>query len=296
MKKPALMAATDTAARKTGDKIGEILVATGRLSAENALRVTALAHQNRLPFGDAGVVLKLLSRADVDFALSKQFGYAWIQTQDAALSPHLVAAYQPFGRTGENLRAVRSQIMLRWFNTHPLHKMVAVVSPNAGDGRSFIASNLAVVFSQQGQRTLLIDGDLRSNAERGQGSLFRLATSTGLSTILAGRAGLEIAQAIPGLPGLTVLPAGAVPPNPQELLGRLGFTQLLSAASQEFDVVVMDTPGGADFADADIIASRAGAAVMVARKDRSKTAAIQSLAQRLQECDVTLLGSVLNGC
>lgn len=296
MNQAVSMATRRTAGRKAGDKIGEILVATGRLSAENALRVTALAQQNRLPFGDAGVELKLLSRADVDFALSRQFDYAWLPSPDPTLSPRLVAAYQPFGQTGENLRAVRSQIMLRWRTTQPLHKMLAVVSPDAGDGRSFIASNLAVVFAQQGQRTLLIDADLRSTAERGQSSLFRLASGLGLSTILAGRAGLEVARPIAGLPGLTLLPAGAIPPNPQELLGRLGFTQLLSAASQEFDVVVIDTPCGAKFADADIIASRTGAALMVARKDRSKSAAVLSLAQRMQQCDVLLLGSVLNGC
>jgi Mrp family chromosome partitioning ATPase len=70
--------------------------------------------------------------------------------------------------------------------------------------------------------------------------------------------------------------------------------QLLSAASHEFDVVLIDTPCGADYADADIIASRAGAALMVARKNQSGTPSIRLLAQRMQDCDVTLLGSVLN--
>ena len=205
-----------------------------------------------------------------------------------------MAAYQPFSRVGENLRAVRSQIMLRWFSANPLHKVLAVVSPGKGDGRSFIAANLAVVFSQQGERTLLIDADLRASANPGQAALFKLGSGLGLSSILAGRAGLEIAQAVPSLPGLSVLPAGAIPPNPQELLGRLAFMQMLNAASQEFDVVLIDTPCGAEYADADIIASRAGAALLVARKDLSSTPVIKQLAQRLQQCDVALLGSVLN--
>jgi receptor protein-tyrosine kinase len=172
--------------------------------------------------------------------------------------------------------------------------VLAVVSPGQGDGRSFIAGNLAVVFSQQGERTLLIDADLRAVGGKTQRGLFKLKSSLGLSSILAGRAGLEVAQAVPGLPGLVVLPAGAIPPNPQELLGRLAFIQLLSAASQEFDVVLIDTPGGTDYADAEIIASRAGAALMVARKDQSATPSTQLLAQRLQDCDVKILGSVLN--
>jgi receptor protein-tyrosine kinase len=274
--------------------IGEILVSSGRLSPENAARIAIQQRKKKEPFGDAAIALKLLTKDDVDYALAKQFDYAYLQERDKTLSNHLVAAYQPFSRVGENLRAVRSQIMLRWFSTNPLHKVLAVVSPGQGDGRSFIAANLAIVFSQQGERTLLIDADLRTPAGLGQHALFKIGSSLGLSSILAGRAGLEIARAIPGLPGLTVLPAGAVPPNPQELLGRLAFMRLLNAASQEFDVVLIDTPCGADYADADIIASRAGAALMVARKNKSDTANAKLLAQRLQECDVTLLGSILN--
>jgi receptor protein-tyrosine kinase len=70
--------------------------------------------------------------------------------------------------------------------------------------------------------------------------------------------------------------------------------QMLSAASQEFDVVLIDTPSGANFADADIVSSRAGAALMVARKDQSATPGIKQLVRRLQQCDVAVLGSVLN--
>jgi receptor protein-tyrosine kinase len=290
----ALMHSVPAAAEDGRGSIGEILVASGRLRAEDAALVVARQRQHKQPFGDAAIALKLATRADVDYALAQQFDYAYLQERDQTLSTQLVAAYQPFSRVGENLRAVRSQIMLRWFSSNPLHKVLAVVSPNKGDGRSFIAANLAVVFSQQGERTLLIDADLRAPAGQGQAALFKLGYGLGLSSILAGRAGLEIARPVPGLPGLSVLPAGAIPPNPQELLGRLAFMQMLSAASQEFDVVLIDTPSGANFADADIVSSRAGAALMVARKDQSATPGIKQLAQRLQQCDVAVLGSVLN--
>ncbi len=290
----ALMRSIPNHAADGHGSIGEILVASGRLSPENATLVLTQQRKQKLPFGDAAIALKLITREDVDYALSRQFDYAYLQERDQTLSPQLVAAYQPFSRVGENLRAVRSQIMLRWFSANPLHKVLAVVSPGKGDGRSFIAANLAVVFSQQGERTLLIDADLRASANPGQAALFKLGSGLGLSSILAGRAGLEIAQAVPSLPGLSVLPAGAIPPNPQELLGRLAFMQMLNAASQEFDVVLIDTPCGAEYADADIIASRAGAALLVARKDLSSTPVIKQLAQRLQQCDVALLGSVLN--
>jgi len=124
--------------------------------------------------------------------------------------------------------------------------------------------------------------------------LFKLGKSAGLSGILAGRAGLEAIQPVPGLPGLSVLPAGAVPPNPQELLGRTAFGELLQTASQQFDVVIIDTPAGGDYADAEIIASRAGAAVLVARKNKSLVPQATLLARRLQDSGVALVGSVLN--
>ncbi len=290
----ALMHSIPASADDGHGTIGEILIASGRLTREDASAVVEQQLAHKLPFGDAAIALNLITREDVDYALSRQFDYAYLQERDQTLSTQLVAAYQPFSPVGENLRAVRSQIMLRWFSANPLHKVLAIVSPGKGDGRSFIAANLAVVFSQQGERTLLIDADLRSPATKGQAGLFKLGSGLGLSSILAGRAGLEIVRAVHSLPGLSVLPAGAIPPNPQELLGRLAFMQMLNAASQEYDVVLIDTPSGGDYADADIIASRAGAALMVARKDKSPTPTIRHLAQRLQQCDVALLGSVLN--
>lgn len=286
--------------------IGDILVATGRLTAAEAARVVQTQAKDSTQFGDAALALKLLTKDDIDFALSQQFDYAYLSDHDTSLSPELVAAYQPFSRVGENLRAVRSQLMLRWFNTDPTRKTLAIVSPGAGEGRSFIAGNLAVVFAQQGQRTLLIDADLRTGAAQATGSgaeagtgrsqqaLFQLGKNAGLSGLLAGRAGLEAAQAVRGLPGLAVLPAGAVPPNPQELLGRPGFAALLHAASQQFDVILIDTPAGSDYADAEIIAARAGAAVMVARKNKSLVPQATQLARRLQDNGVALVGSVLN--
>ena len=274
--------------------MGDILVASGRLSSQDAARVVQHQRNHSLQFGDAAIALNVLTKTDIDFALSKQFDYAYLPEQDTSLSPELVAAYQPFSRVGENLRAVRSQLMLRWFNSDAIHKVLTIVSPGKGEGRSFIAANLAVVFAQQGQRTLLIDADLRAAPGKGQHALFRLGKSAGLSGVLADRAGMESVQTVPGLPGLAVLPAGAVPPNPQELLGRPHFGQLLLTIINQFDVILIDTPAGSDYADAEIIASRAGAALMVARKNKSLVPQAALLARRLQDSGVAMVGSVLN--
>ena len=271
--------------------IGDILVSSGRMSNADAERVFQRQQGDNSQFGDAALALKLLTREDIDFALSKQFDYSYLSTQDTSLSPELIAAYQPFSRVGENLRAVRSQLMLRWFNNDPAHKVIAMVSSGQNEGRSFIAANLAVVFAQQGQRTLLIDANLRKPRQH---ELFLLGKGAGLSGILADRAGIEAALQVQGLAGLSVLPAGAVPPNPQELLGRPAFGTLLQEAAEQFDVVIVDTPAGTDYADAEIISSRAGAAVVVTRKNKSLVPDTALLVRRLQNSGVVVVGSVLN--
>jgi receptor protein-tyrosine kinase len=107
--------------------IGDILVASGRLSAADAERILQRQQKDKSQFGDAALALKLLTKADIDYALSKQFDYSYLPEQDTSRSPELVAAYKPFSKVGENLRAVRSQLMLRWFNTDPSRKVVALV-------------------------------------------------------------------------------------------------------------------------------------------------------------------------
>ena len=246
--------------------IGAILIDAGRLSAEDAEKILRLQKTEALRFGDAALRLKLLTEDDIRFALSRQFDYPYLPMGDESLSQELVAAYKPFGPAVEQLRALRSQLMLRWFDGASERKALAVVSPARGDGRSFLAANLAIVFSQLGERTLLVDADLRRPRQH---QLFHIPSGAGLSDAIAGRVGPECVVRIPSLLGLSVLPAGAEPPNPQELLGRPAFIELLQGLSRNFDTIILDTPASSEFADAQTVAARAGAAVVVARKNRT---------------------------
>jgi receptor protein-tyrosine kinase len=274
--------------------IGDILLAAQRLQPQDLQRILDAQQKDQSSFGEAAVALNILTKADIDFALAQQYGYAYLQDNQNGFSPQLVAAHKPFSRVGENLRAVRSQLMLRWFNSDSQRKVLTVVSAGKGDGRTFTSANLAIVFAQQGQRTLLIDGDLRADAAHGQQALFKLGKNMGLSGILAGRATLDVAQPMDAMPGLSVLSAGAESPNPQELLGRLAFAQLLHAASARFDVILIDTPNGSAYSDGEIIAARGGAALVVTRRNKSLVAETRSLGARLQDAGVPLAGVVLN--
>ena len=274
-----------------GSSIGAILVDTGRLSAENADRILRLQVEQGKRFGDTAIELGLLTEDDVRFALSRQFNNLYLPAGDNSLSYQLVAAYKPFSPIVEKLRALRSQLMLRWFDTEARLNSLAIMSPGIGEGRSFIAANLAVVFSQLGKRTLLIDANLRAPRQH---ELFKLGNNAGLSSMLAGRIGIEAIARVPSLLGLSVLPAGAVPPNPQELLGRTGFPELLQSVVRDFDVVIIDTPAAHEYAEAQIIAARASAALIVARKDRTSVPQTIELARSLQQTGTTPVGSVLN--
>lgn len=275
-----------------GRSIGAILVDAGRLSAENAENILRLQKASGKRFGDAAIELGLLSEADIRLALASQFDYPCLAADDDSLSAELVAAYQPFSPVVEQLRALRSQLMLRCFDTTAQRQALAIVSPGPDEGRSFVAANLAVVFSQLGERTLLIDADLRAPRQH---ELFKLANNGGLSGLLSGRNNdAAVVIRVPSLVGLYILPAGTVPPNPQELLGRPAFADTLLALVKDFDIVIIDTPAASQYADAQTIAVRAGLALILARRNESSAPEISELADSLRQSGTTLVGSVLN--
>ncbi len=220
--------------------IGAILVDAGRLKIEDAERILHLQKEQGLRFGDAALKFGLITKADIDFALASQFDYPYLLRGESAVSEEVVAAYAPFTPQVEALRALRSQLMLRWFDTDLSRKALAIVSAERNEGRSFIAANLAVAFSQLGEHTLLIDADLRNPSQH---RFFGLDNRSGLSAVLSGRGGPDTIQRIPALRDLCVLTAGAQPPNPSELLARPLFAQLLQESAKEFDVILARHPG-----------------------------------------------------
>lgn len=269
--------------------IGRILVDAGKLKRADVDRVFDLHKKKGLRFGEAALKLRLVSKADVQYALAVQFGYPYLSPGEAVLGAELIAAHQPYSAQAEALRDLRSELLVRWFDAG--HKILAVVSPQPGDGRSYLAANLAVAFSQWGGNTLLIDADLRSPRQH---RIFNLANQAGLSSLLSGRGWLEAVETIPYFGNLSVLPAGTVPPNPLELLGRSEFKRLLSEVTRRYEFVLLDTPAGVRGADAQTIAARAGGAVMIAREDASRFAELRELAGHIDDYGAELVGTVLN--
>lgn len=278
--------------RSRDQPIGRILVEAGRLSATDAQRVAQVAAEFKMRFGDAAVEMELVKRSDVDFALGRQFSFPHLDINDPALSSDLIAAYRPDHPVVERLRELRSQIAVRAISEPRKHPMIGILSSDRGDGRSFVAANLAVVFAQMGQRTLLIDADMRNPSQH---RYFRCENRIGLSTLLSGRCGVECLHRVTPFPNIFVLTAGPTPPNPLELLERPVFTQLLASADTNFRVVIIDTPAGVLAADARLVGNRAGASLVVARSDHTRARNSERLVQALAADQTNVLGVVLNG-
>lgn len=273
-----------------GDRsIGRILLDAGKLKPGDAERALRLQKEKGMRFGEACIQLKLVSQADIDSALSRQFDYPYLRPGETGLGSELVAAYSPFSVQVEALRALRTQLLLRWFT--PERRVLAIVSPSPGDGRTYLAANLAVVFSQLGEKTLLIDADMRAPRQH---ELFKLSNQYGLSALLTGRVNGAAIERVGHFSNLSIIPAGATPPNPLELVSRPEFKQILSSEARNFDVVLIDTPAATMSSDAQAIAARAGGALVIAREGRSRLEALARLVASLQSTQTEVVGSVLN--
>jgi chain length determinant protein tyrosine kinase EpsG len=285
---PALNEAVTADYPAPESSIGVMLLDAGKLTPENAERVLRLQKELGIRFGEAAVRLGLISEEDIQQVLARQFAYPYLLKGESALSPKLVAAFEPFSDQVESLRAIRSQLMLRWFARG--RRALAIVGVDPTDGVSIFASNLAVVFSQLGEQTLLVDANLRSPRQQ---EVFALMPRQGLSDVLAGRADLDVIARVPSFVDLSVMPAGTVPPNPQELLSREGFRNLNAQLESRYDVVLYDVPPFSCGVDAMAVAGRAGGVLLVARKDHTRMAAVAHMAGQLTEAGAAVVGSVV---
>ncbi|MES2091910.1 MAG: polysaccharide biosynthesis tyrosine autokinase, partial [Pseudomonadota bacterium] len=265
--------------------LGDILRRTKGLSASQVTEALNYQNDNKVRFGDAVVALGLALPEDIVWALSQQFHYPYTPTAKLALNEELVVANDPFSEEVEAFRDLRSQLLMSVMAGQENRSALALVSPDVGDGKSFIAANLAVAFSQLPGRTLLIDADLRAARLH---HLFGVESGPGLTSILAGRAEANVIKPVSHLPNLYLLPAGVGAPNPVELLQQSAFSLLLCDLQSKFDYVLVDTPAASHGSDARIIAMHCGSALVIGRKNRSSVPHLQKLVKQLTKGSVKL--------
>jgi receptor protein-tyrosine kinase len=275
---------------RTDRCIGALLVEEGKLTPREVERVLERQRKEHTRFGEAAVRLGLITEDDVRFALAKQFDMPHFTPASEGPSRELVAAFAPFHPRTEEMRALRTQLLIRWYNPENGRKALVVSSPEPAEGRSYIAANLAIVFSQLGARTLLVDADLRKPRQH---QIFALPEGQGLSTILSGRSDHK-AFPVPGMTRLSVLPAGPLPPNPQELLSRPTFASFMKELNAIYDVIIIDTPPSRHYADVQSVTYRAGDALVVTRKNHTSVATTQKVIRELAATGARVVGTVVN--
>ena len=278
-------------APQAGRNIGAILMDEGKITSADAEQVLARQRELGWRFGEAAIELNLITDSDLRQALAKQYEFPYLVSGPDGVSKELIAAWDPFHPVVEELRGLRTQLLIRWYSPEAGRRTLAIVSPSAREGRSFIAANLAVVFSQLGSRTLLIDADFRAPRQQ---SIFNISDRFGLSSVLSGRADLSAAVPVTGLTGLAVLPAGPLPPNPLELLSRASFGSLLAKAQAEYDIVLIDTPPATEYADAQTVAYRAGDVLLVSRQDHTRVADTERAVREISDASARIVGTLMN--
>jgi capsular exopolysaccharide synthesis family protein len=211
------------------------------------------------------------------------------RTASAILHPALVSAIAPHSAIAEQYRAIRSRITQH--EEHMSLRTVMVTSPGRREGKSVTAANLALTMAQEIQRrVVLVDADLRGPSVC---ALFGIEDDgPGLSEVLAGEATLE--EALVYLPDyrLTLLPAGATPQFPTELLGSAAMRRALDTLRARFDRVLLDLPAVMPLADVGTVAPLADGVVMVVRAAVTHRPALDQALGALE--DTKVLGVVLN--
>jgi tyrosine-protein kinase Etk/Wzc len=201
----------------------------------------------------------------------------------------LITHADPRSPVAEAYRSMRTNLAFARAQQSP--QAIVVASPGPADGKSTTVANLAITFAQQGQRTLLIDADLRRAV---LDKAFGVARSPGLTEVIIGESTLEQVIHDTTVPNLSIVASGRFPPNPAELLGSSRMQEILHEAKARFDVVLLDSPPLLAVTDAAVLATMVDGVVLVIRTERTKRDAVRRALGHVRSVRGRLLGVVLN--
>jgi receptor protein-tyrosine kinase len=198
-------------------------------------------------------------------------------------------AHHPDNTYSEQIRTLRTELMLL-NSASRKGVLMGILSPCQGEGRTRLCAELAIAFSQVGQRTLLVDADLRRPQIH---ALFETERILGLGQALASGAVPELV-AVENLPHLSVLVAGPSVPNPLELLTNGHFQRQISDLRRKYSMIIIDTPPITEFADGLAIASFAEQVIIVGRSGSTPHKNMKEMLRRMGSTQARIVGAVFN--
>lgn len=205
-------------------------------------------------------------------------------------SDKLVALHHKKSPATEAFRTIRTN--LQFMSPDKELRVIMVTGSEAAIGKSTVASNLALTFSMTGQKTLLMDTDMRKPMLH---KLFDLPNFQGLSSYLAGDQD-QIEDLIQECKhsGTFLLPAGPIPPNPSEMLNSKKMEDLIKKCKKESAITIIDAPPLLPVTDALLLSQKVDGVIMVAEINQTKKEVFTKGIERLQQVNANILGTILN--
>ena len=210
--------------------------------------------------------------------------------QEDGVDPALCTYHGGFRSANEAIRAIRTN--LYFAENGQNNRVIQVTSPVPGDGKSTVASNLAVSIAQSGRSVLLMDADMRRPRIA---KLFGLSDTEGIGEVIFETTTLEAATVSTPIKNLSILASTNPTPNPSELVSHQRFLDMLNEVRQAYDYVIIDTPPVLAVADACAVAARADGVVLTLRLRRDAKPTTKEAANTLQAVGARVLGVVVNG-
>ena len=196
---------------------------------------------------------------------------------------------KPKSIAAEAYRTLRTNIQYSSFDKE--YKTIAITSSDPGEGKSTTSGNLALAISQVESKVLLIDCDLRKPSLH---KLFRISNNYGLSDLLLHRKTMEDV-AVKYNEGLTVVPAGKIPPNPSEMLGSKAMGTFLDEMKKHFDYIIMDTPPIGAVTDSQVLSTKVDGTILVVKAGQTKKDVVMNSINAIKKVNGNIIGTVLNG-
>ena len=201
----------------------------------------------------------------------------------------LLAEENPADLSIESLRGLRTSLHFAMMEAK--NNVLMISGPAPSIGKTFVSTNFAAVAAKTGQKVLLVDADMRKGYLQ---QCFGLTADNGLSDFLSGKIGQETVIKQTKVENLDVITRGQVPPNPSELLMHPRFAEFVEKASQEYDLVIIDTPPVLAVTDPSIVGAIAGTTLMVARFDQTTSKELEVARSRFEQSGVEVKGVILN--
>jgi tyrosine-protein kinase Etk/Wzc len=202
---------------------------------------------------------------------------------------HLLAVTHAADPGIESLRSLRTALQFALLNAR--NNVVLFTGPTPGIGKSFVSANFAAVLGAGGKRVLLLDADLRKGYIN---QYFGLSRAPGLSELITGSKTFDEVVHRNVAPGVDLVPTGALPPNPGELLLSHNTDQLIQKLATQYDLVIIDTPPVLAVSDTQVLAPVAGTVFLIAKANVTAIGEIHESVKRLQQSGVTVKGVVFN--